>query len=137
MLFFGTPHRGASGAPDLAAFLGGVFDRVLRVSGAGLFKGRVNVELLEGLKANAAGLSRISEAFSHLCKPPLSVLTVYETEEQPPLGQLVRKLFLDCRADPLLGKYRGADGFCRLDCPEIFRCDGFIWRKANPRECMS
>jgi len=97
ILFFGTPHRGATGAPEMAAFLGNVFDKVLKISGPAFFKGGVNTDLIEGLKANAPDLSRITEAFSHLCKPPLSIVTIYETEEQPPLGQLVRhdpRLFL-------------------------------------------
>lgn len=91
ILFFGTPHRGASGAPEMASFLGTVFDKMLTISGPRFFKGGVNTDLINGLKANAPDLSRIAEAFSHLCKPPLSIVTIYETEEQPPLGQLVRQ----------------------------------------------
>ncbi len=91
IFFFGTPHRGASGTPEMAAFLGNVFDKILTLSGPRFFKGGVNTGLINGLKASAPDLSRITEAFGHLCKPPLSIVTIYETEEQPPLGQLVRQ----------------------------------------------
>lgn len=90
ILFFGTPHRGASGTPEFATFVGNVFDSLITASGSRFFTGGINTDLVKGLKADAPDLSRITEAFSHLIKPPMSIITVYETEEQAPLGRLVR-----------------------------------------------
>lgn len=88
VLFFGTPHRGARGTPDLGIFVGDMLQVVFNISGSRLFMGKSRTDLLEKLKANSEDLRRLTASFSFLCQD-FQVVTIYETAEQIPLGRLV------------------------------------------------
>lgn len=89
VLFFGTPHRGARGTPDMGIILANVLDTALKVSMVRFFKGKSRTDLLRKLKANSEDLRRITASFSFVCEK-LQIVTIYETQEQEFLGKLVR-----------------------------------------------
>ncbi len=91
ILFFGTPHRGATGTPDVGIFLGNVFDTLSSASLARLAVGKTRTDLLETLKANSQDLRRITKSFSHISKM-LQIVTIFETEELKPFARLVRRV---------------------------------------------
>lgn len=92
VLFFGTPHRGARGTPDLGIFLGDILQTLFNVSGTRLFLGGVRNDLFKTLKANSPDLRRVTASFSFICDR-FQVVTIYETDEQVPLGRLVSSAF--------------------------------------------
>lgn len=96
ILFFGTPHSGAAGTPDIAIKVGYVIDTLTKISGPRWFFGKVRKDLLAGLKPDSSDLRHITKRFSLLLrKRKLRIISIFETKEQPPLGQLVSNLCLD------------------------------------------
>lgn len=89
ILFFGTPHRGASGSPELGIVLGNIIELFMTPSGARLFAGRPRLDLLENLKRNSENLEDTATSFSHILSGKLQIITIYETKEKSPLGRLV------------------------------------------------
>ena len=89
VLFFGTPHRGARGTPDLSISLGDLLQTGLTASGTRSFLGGSRSDLFKNLKANSPDLRRVTVSFSHLCNK-FQIVSIYETEEQVPLCRLVR-----------------------------------------------
>ena len=93
VFFFGTPHRGARGTPDMGIFLGNMVDLCLKGSGSGPFVGGTRKDLLAALNANSPTLRDIAQDFSHLLDD-LQIVTLYELEEKVPLGRLVSITYL-------------------------------------------
>ena len=93
ILFFGTPHRGARGTPEMGIVLGNIVDMLLKSSGFRLFVGKTRNDLLVALNANSSILRDVAQDFSHILDG-LQVVTFYELEEKAPLGRLVRALYL-------------------------------------------
>lgn len=96
ILFLGTPHSGVVGTPDIAIKVGYVIDTLTKILGPRWFFGKVRKDLLAGLKPNSSDLRHITKSFSLLLrKRKLRIVSIFETKEQPPLGQLVSTLRLD------------------------------------------
>ena len=89
ILFFGTPHRGAVGSPEIGIFLGHIVDLFMLPLGTRLFHGRTRVDLIKNLKHNSKDLGDTAESFRHLLSGRLNIITIYESEEMTPLGRLV------------------------------------------------
>ena len=89
ILFFGTPHRGARGTPEMGMVLGNIVDLCLKSSGSRLFMGKTRNDLLASLSANSSTLRDIAQDFTHILDG-LQIITFYELEEKAPLGRLVR-----------------------------------------------
>ena len=95
IFFFGTPHRGARGTPDMGIFLGNMVDLCLKGSGSRPFVGGTRSDLLAALNANSPTLRDVAQDFSHLLDR-LQIVTLYELEEKVPLGRLVRGFYFAC-----------------------------------------
>ena len=89
IVFFGTPHRGASVLPGVADFLGTILDMSLKVSTVRFFSGKTRTDLLQNLQTKSPDLLRITKSFSHICEK-FHIVSLYETREQEPLGRLVQ-----------------------------------------------
>lgn len=88
VLFFGTPHRGASGSSDMAKLIGNILNVCLLVSGSRGLTGTTQTHLLDTLSANSSALEDIATSFRNRSSN-LDIITFYETETTPPVGQLV------------------------------------------------
>ena len=89
ILFFGTPHRGARGTPEMGIVLGNIVDMCLKSSGSRFFMGKTRKDLLASLSANSSTLRDVAQDFTHILDG-LQIITFYELEEKAPLGRLVR-----------------------------------------------
>ena len=89
ILFFGTPHRGARGTPEMGIVLGNIVDVCLKGSGSRFFMGKTRSDLLAALSANSSTLRDIAQDFTQILDG-LQIITFYELEEKAPLGRLVR-----------------------------------------------
>ncbi len=89
IMFFGTPHRGARGTPEMGMVLGNIVDMCLKSSGSRLFMGKTRKDLLASLSANSSTLRDVAQDFTHILDG-LQIITFYELEEKAPLGRLVR-----------------------------------------------
>ena len=89
ILFFGTPHRGAVGSPEIGISLGYIVDLFMLPLGTRLFLGRTRIDLIKNLKHNSKDLGNTAEAFGHLLSARLNIITIYESEEIIPLGRPV------------------------------------------------
>ena len=88
ILFFGTPHRGARGTPEMGIVLGNIVDLCLKSSGSRLLLGKTRSDLLASLSANYSTLRDVAQDFTHILDG-LQIITFYELEEKAPLGRLV------------------------------------------------
>lgn len=89
VVFFGTPHRGARTSADIGVVFFDIAQAALSVSGTRLLWGGTRNDLVRNLRANSPDLRRIIEGFRHL-HSRMQIVSVYETEDQVPLGRLVR-----------------------------------------------
>ena len=89
ILFFGTPHRGAVGSPEIGIFLGHIVDLFMAPSGTRLFVGSTRIDLIKNLKHNSKDLGNTAESFRYLLSGKLNIVTIYESEEMTPLGRPV------------------------------------------------
>jgi hypothetical protein len=86
LLFFGTPHRGATALEATRVSL--------LIGIAGLASARIPANILESLKLRAAELFRINDQFRNLSllrENRLSLTCFYERRETPGLGDVVSK----------------------------------------------
>jgi len=88
VLFLGTPHRGASGTTDMGKLVGNIINVCLYVSGGRGLTGDTKTHLLDTLSANSSALKDIAMSFRNRSRD-LKIVTFYETETTPPVGQLV------------------------------------------------
>jgi hypothetical protein len=96
-VFFGTPHRGAHGTPDIARTIGTVINACLRLSLIAGITGTTKIDLAETLSADATALRDLSSSFRNRLEG-LEVVTFYENEVTPPLSYMVchrLKVFVD------------------------------------------
>lgn len=96
IIFFGTPHRGARTSADIGVFFFDIAQAALSVSGTRLLLGGTRNDLVRNLRANSPDLRRIIESFRHVLGK-MQIVSVYETEDQVPLGRLVRFHFIILR----------------------------------------
>jgi hypothetical protein len=98
IVFFGTPHRGASGTTDIGLLVGKVINVCLSMSKSGGLTGNTRTDLLDTLSADSNALKDLATSFRSRLRN-LEIVTCYETEITPPLKQPVRILSISrCKA---------------------------------------
>ncbi len=119
IIFFGTPHRGARTSADIGVFFFDIAQAALSVSGTRLLVGGTRNDLVKNLRANSPDLRRIIESFRHL-HDKMQIVSVYETEDQVPLGRLVSYHFT------ILHRSFQLEEGCAEDC---INADSRLWTK--------
>ncbi len=95
ILFFGTPHSGVAGTPDIVMMVGSIIDTLSRISGPRWLRGKIRKDLLAGLKTDSSDLRHTTKRFGLLLrKRKIRIISIFETKEQPPFGRLVSNIKL-------------------------------------------